>query len=458
MKINENELREDLGTFGGAVKNGWLKDNFWVEEAILTKTTSGRICLKCHMGRWFGKDDELLLFPDGTGKNLDITAKDRIFKWKSIEVRSTSFAKSILIGAGIGAATGAGAGWAVGKFGGGAAVASTTIPKALPPAGSTAAKALSTAGSTAAKALPTAGSVAGSEVVTSITNAAGKAGLRYSDITKLGLKLQNGASRQTLIGMCNKFGYTTAQRNVALDLANKWVQSGGSALHERKKKKNVVNEEVNEVAPQAVGALIGAGVGAIGGGIYALVKNRDNVRYYSDGTYKTKKGTLEGRWDGSVEEEKRGNDGDGGNGSKRTTPSKTINIPGMPADFANNPENVKIAQRYLVANHANISTSKSVDGVDGKLGPRTKKAILAYMTQHKCDFAKFWQDAQEYNQTKQNVDNMKAQNLQAQMQQVQNLKLNKPEIGNQQQVQTVNEVKTQFFDMLNRINNATILQ
>jgi len=451
MNINENELREDLGPFGGAVKNGWLKDNFWVEEAILTKTTSGRICLKCHVGRWFGKDDELLLFPDGTGKNLDITAEDKNFKWKSVEVRSTSFAKSILIGAGIGAATGAGAGWAVGKFGGGAALASTTMPKALP-----------AAGSATAKALPAAGSVAGSEVVTSITNAAGKVGLKYPDITRLGLKLQNGASRQDLIGMCNKFGYTTAQRNVALDLANKWVQSGGSALHERKKKKNVVNEEVNEVAPQAVGALIGAGVGAIGGGIYALVKNRDNVRYYSDGTYKTKKGTLEGRWDGSAEEEaakKEGGEQDG----RRTTPTPPGNrilpeIPGMPADFGSNPENVKIAQRYLVANHANISTSKSVDGIDGKLGPRTKKAILAYMTQHKCDFAKFWQDAQEYNQTKQNVDNMKAQNLQAQMQQVQNLKLNKPEIGNQQQVQTVNEVKTQFFDMLNRINNATILQ
>lgn len=161
-----------------------------------------------------------------------------------------------------------------------------------------------------------------------------------------------------------------------------------------------------------------------------------------------------------------GNGGNSGNGgsivNNPVTPptQKPVvpRIPGMPADFAKNQENVKIAQRYLVANHANISTSKSVDGIDGLLGRRTRMAILAYMNKYGCDFNKFWQDAQEYQQKKQNVDNMKAQNLQAQMQQVQNLKLNKPEIGNQQQVQTVNEVRTQFFDILNRINNATILQ
>ena len=174
-----------------------------------------------------------------------------------------------------------------------------------------------------------------------------------------------------------------------------------------------------------------------------------------------------------------GGSGNGGGVVKNpvTPPTKkpvVPQIPGMPADFAKNPNNVKIAQLYLVKEGANLSTSKSVSGVDGILGPLTGNAILAYMSEHSCDFNKFWQDAQEYYQKKKNVDSMKAQNLQAQMQQVQNLKLNKPNIGNQQQVQnlnlnkpnignqqqvpTVNEVRTQFFDMLNRINNATILQ
>lgn len=392
MNINETELREDLGTFGGAVKNGWLKPSFQVEEVIMD-VYNGKPCLKCHMSRWFGRDDDIILLPDGTGINVDPNAKnDKTFKWKSIRALHTSFTKAILIGAGAGAALGAGVGAVGGHLGWWGAAAKG----------------------------------AGSAAATGAEGAAATTATRKA---------------------ADAVGYSIVGGNPSTYNANSSI--GGTVLTE---------EQINEVVHALVGGAIGAAGGAIVGGIYALIKNRDDIMYYSDGSYVSRKGTVEGRWDGSVEEEQRGNGGSGSNGSQITTPRQTVNVPGMPSDFASNAENVKIAQLYLVKSGANISTSKSVDGIDGKLGPKTRKAILAYMSEHSCDFNKFWQDAQEYHQKKQNVDNMKAQNLQAQMQQVQNLKLNKPEIGNQQQVQTVNEVRAQFFDMLDRMNNATIVQ
>lgn len=386
MNINETELREDLGTFGGAVKNGILRQNFAVEKADIT-THNGRVCLKCHMGRWFGKDDDIILFPDGTGINTDENASDREFQWTSVRVRTTSFAKSVLGFMAAGAAIGA-----VGP-----AAARVAAPMARK---------------------------AGSALMWT-----GRAGNTAGKV-------------KTGVGM----GLTAA------GLGYGAYKAGQADGREQEAQRNGMNEGF-------LSAGIGAAAGAAVGGLYALYKNRNNIIYYADGRYASRKGDIQGRWDGSVEEEQRGNSG---NDSRTTTPSQTINVPGMPADFGKNSENVKIAQRYLVANHANISTKKSVDGIDGILGPRTKKAILAYMTQHKCDFAKFWKDAQEYSRTAQNVENLKKQNIETQMQLMQNKHLSSQGATQQQQQpqqpETVNEVRTRFYDIFNRMNNATILQ
>lgn len=421
MNINETELREDLGTFGGAVTNGWLKPNFQVEEVVID-VYNGEPCLKCHMGRWFGRDDDIILLPNGTGINTDPNAKnDKTFKWKSIRALHTSFTRAILIGAGIGAATGAGVGAIGGHLGwwGAAAKGAANV-------------------TTANAAATTAAGAATKKAAGAATKKAARA------TTK---KTAGAATKKAA-------GYGIVGGNTPSYSSNSSI--GG---------KVVTEEQINEVVHALVGGAVGAVGGALVGGITALVKNRDDVMYYSDGSYVSRKGTVEGRWDGSVEEEaakKEGGEQDG----RKTTPTPPVNrilpeIPGMPANFGSNPENVKIAQRYLVANHANISTSKSIDGIDGKLGPRTRRAILAYMNQHSCDFNKFWQDAQEYNTTKQNVDNFRGQNLQTQIQQTQNLKLNAPEPAYQKPQQTaptIKEVRGRFFDMLNRINNATILQ
>ena len=389
MNKNKKKINEDLGIFGGAVKNGWLKPHFKVEEVVMD-VYEGKPCLKCHMGRWFGRDDDIILLPDGTGINVDPNAKnDKRFKWKSIRALHTSFAKAILWGAGIGAAAGSGVGALGGKLGwwGGAAAKGTTAMSA--------------------------------------------------PLTK----------PITIIPQ-----------------ASRTIAALPPHLNE---------EETNEVANFVIGGGIGAALGALGGGIYALIKNRDDVIYYSDGSYVSRKGTVEGRWDGSVEEAAAKEEKNDGNTGNTVTP--VTNIPGMPSDFARNPENVKIAQRYLVANHANISTSKSVDGIDGKLGPRTKKAILAFMNQYNCDFAKFWADAQEYEATKKRVEDMRVQNLKASSDRVSNLKITSPQLSHQsplqttatqdnstvnevKRVETIEEVKNRFYDIFNRMNNATILQ
>lgn len=447
MNTNEVEIREDLGTFGGAVKNGWLKNDFVVEQVTIDKDNKG-VCLKCHTGRWFGKDDEIKLYPDGTGVNLDQTASDQNFQWKTVRARTTSFAKAILIGMGAGAAVGG-----------------------LGVAGWNAGRAMMTGGANIASGLNWGSKIASTgKLFPNKANyyrflrALKKSG-DYSAANKAALAKQFGATftkTPSQLSFVNANFVDAALSNIngsALKAAGygTGALAAGATGYALAKNATGVNqgnqqtgiqENVNEVAPLA-GAAIGAAVGGLGGGLYALYKNRDNVIYYADGTYKSRKGTVSGRWDGSAE--------------NNVTPPVKHNvpqIPGMPADFAKNPENVKIAQRYLVASHANISTTKSADGIDGKLGPRTRKAIIAYMTRHNCDFAKFWQDAQDYNKTKQNVDNLKAQNLQAQMKQIQNLKLKAPEMTYQksQQVQTVNEVKDKFYDIFNRMNNATIAQ
>lgn len=406
MNINETELREDLGTFGGAVKNGWLKPNFQVEEVIMD-VHDGKPCLKCHMSRWFGRDDDIILLPDGTGINVDPKAKnDKTFKWKSIRALHTSFAKAILIGTGIGAAAGAGVGALGGHLGwwGGATA------KGAAEAGAANAT-IATAGKTAAK---------------QTAKETGKNAVKKT----ASQKAKKAAGYSLVGGDIPSYSYNSS--------------NGGNVLTE---------EQINEIAHALVGGAIGAAGGAILGGIYALIKNRDDVMYYSDGSYVSRKGTVEGRWDGSVEREAKGKVGGG--------VTTSVQVPGMPADFGKNPENVKIAQRYLVANHANISTTKSVDGIDGKLGPRTRRAIVAYMTQHNCDFAKFWADAQEYSTTAQHVEDLKKQNMEMQAQLQQNKHITVPEMEYQkpqQQVQAVNEIKEKFYDIFNRMNNATILQ
>lgn len=346
--VNENKLQEDLGTFGGAVKNGWLKDNFAVEKVTVERDEKG-IHLRCKMGRWFGTDDDIKLYPDGTGVNLDPKASDQQFQWKTIRARTTSFSKAILIGAGLGVA----------------------------------------AGSLTPGALGTAG----------------------------------------LIGAGMYGSYKAGQSSA------------------NNQQSTTVNEEsINEVAPQLIGAGVGALVGGIGGGLYALYKNRDDVIYYADGSYKSIKGTVSGRWDGSVEEQQQ---------SERQKP-QTVQIPGMPSDFPRNPENVKIAQQYVIALGANLSTSKSASGVDGMFGPRTRKAILGAMKKRNLTWEAFWKEAQEYAATKQNVNNLKKQNLQNIANQANNMHINNP--SQQVQQQAVNEIKSAFNSWMERINNATILQ
>ena len=313
MNTNESDVREDLGYFfNKAVKNGELKPNFAAEKIGIT-TYNNRICLKCFMSRWFKSDENFILFPDGTGINLDESASDRNFRWTSVEARKVSFARSILMGLGLGAAGGALGAWAA------------------PAAGALARK-------------------AGSALMWT-----GRAGNTAG-------KIATGAAAAGALGGTAYGAYRAGQS----DAASQGHPEGGVPTNTNSGETGEVNEEI----ALATAAAIGAGVGAAIGGLVGLYKNRNNIIFYSDGRYVSKKGTIQGKWDGSAEQDQgNGNGGNGGgNGGGGNGGGNGGGAGGSRTDRRVLAMQIKLNQ----AGYTDDSGKKLVE--DGILGPKTRQA------------------------------------------------------------------------------------
>ena len=257
-----------------ALKDGVLDPNFEFDK-IEVVVQSGEVILACHNTRRWVRSEDCILKKGGA-----MIYNNKQYKWSSAMAVTVAFLDAVTQGAFIGGT--------------------------LPAVGGIAGFGARTVAGHGLKGLGRAASLLGKKKMLGVGATLGFAGLDARDIHSDATKATPDSN------FSNNLSQSIAQQKAnaaAEDYASGSYDDSPydgyddesldfySSLYEdvnRGKK-----QQLNEFAVSA--ALICAAVGAVGGGILSAVKNKNNIIYYSNGTYKSKQGNISGYWDGTTE-------------------------------------------------------------------------------------------------------------------------------------------------------------